>query len=216
MAIAPVGVSLSVDYLQDEDPTASIPLDTSPTGTAPSDSATVDLNVPTTLPANSVVTLTIDPSLAQAISVYSDAACTVPLLGNAANGRTSYSWTIGSDTFPTAMYAVALQDGGWDASMFKLTVTVPTRVPPSMATSSQNPAGGSGGGSPGRSVTATQPAATPPPGFFAAFDGTWDYANDKTSGKGTLAWPSGTLIAEFARGYQISSGATKMSPMRAV
>ena len=118
-------VSLSVDNLSVEDPNATLPLDTSPEGTAPTDYATVNLNLPIDLAAGTTVTLSIDSSMAQAVNVYSDSACTHAILGKEAGGVTSYTWTVAGNDPPTKVYAVALQDEPWDASMFTLSVTTP-------------------------------------------------------------------------------------------
>ncbi len=213
-----MGTSISIDSLAEGDDSATVPVPSSADSIAtaqadgaedpPQAYATVHLNLPTTLAAGTTVTLTLDASVAQDVNLYDgvpgDPASNL-ILGRDASAA-SITWTVGGGSPPPeAVYGVAFAASSFDATFFTMTVTAPAS--PSSAPATQ-PAT--------RSVVATQPAVVPPSGFLAAFDGTWDFANDSERAGENPPWPSGTLIAEFKNGYKSGRNSSNIAYERGV
>jgi hypothetical protein len=114
-AISPVGVSLAFDGAEAGDPDATVPIDDSTDETgANAQYSTLDLNLPANLAEGTTVTLSMDASVAQLADVYASkpsSGSAAPIIGTDA-GTTSYTWTVGSDDVPSAVYVEAFDNFG--------------------------------------------------------------------------------------------------------
>ena len=167
-AVSPVAVSLSLDNLPANEPTAMIAsTEFPPDANNDPQYSILHVATPANLPQGATVSLSVNGDVVSNLDVYDEVPASGhrAIIGRDADGQASFcDWTVGNagSFVPSTLYVVGLSGTNYQQVKFTLSVSLP--------------------GQPNNIITATQAATVPGKGgYLVAFDGTWQKQADDSS-----------------------------------